>query len=93
MFLENKVWTKEELWELRRQIVLGSVFVRDYRNSFGVPEDMCCAFFDGYLSFLQDEGENGNEAEENDESLFEWFCCFVVDDCPLPVEVDEEESD
>ena len=32
-------WFKEEyLWELRQEIVLGSLYYADYRNSFGIDE-------------------------------------------------------
>lgn len=37
-FTENGWFKEEYLWELRQQIVLNSLFVADYRNSFGIDE-------------------------------------------------------
>ena len=42
-------WTKEKLWQLRQEIVLGSLFLSHYNNSFDIPVDDCCNFFDGFL--------------------------------------------
>ena len=48
------MWTKNKLWKLRQEIVLGSLFTRDYDNSFGVNERDCQDFFDGYLEWLEE---------------------------------------
>lgn len=44
--------TKEQLWQLRKQITLNSLFIRDYNNSFNIDPKECCAFFDGYVECL-----------------------------------------
>ena len=44
--------TKDELWALRQEIKLGSLFYADYRNSFDIDEHPVCDFFDGYLEYL-----------------------------------------
>ena len=41
--------TKEQLWKLRQEITLGSIYINDYVNSFGIPAKNCCAFFDSFL--------------------------------------------
>ena len=66
----NKVWTQEELWNLRQQIPLCSMFVKDYVNTFHVDPECTWEFFDGYVEFLQDEME---ELEENynDEQFYD----------------------
>lgn len=44
---------KEELAKLRKEIVLGSLYYSDYKNSFGIDSHIVCDFFDGYLDDLQ----------------------------------------
>jgi len=40
------------LWNLRRQIVLNSLFQDDYRNGYGIDPAEAQSFFDGYVDFL-----------------------------------------
>ena len=47
-----RVFTKEELWQLRNQIVLNSLYLKDYSNLFEIPEDICHDFFEGYVEEL-----------------------------------------
>lgn len=66
----NHKWTKDELVELRKQIVLNSIYYADYRNDFGVDEHKVCDFFDGFVNSLYDEGkERFNEGYIDDEIL------------------------
>ena len=53
-----------DIMELRNEIVLGSLFYRDYRNSFGIDEHEVCDFFDGFLDYACDEykDRHGKEA-------------------------------
>ena len=46
--------TDEELIALRKEIRLGSLFYRDYDNSFGIDEHEVCDFFDGFLEDAED---------------------------------------
>ena len=46
--------TRETLWKLRQEIVLGSIYYHDYDNSFGFTANSVCDFFDGYLEELWD---------------------------------------
>ena len=48
----RKDLTKEELWNLRKEIVLNSLYYKDYKNSFNIDEHTCCDFFDGYYEFI-----------------------------------------
>lgn len=41
-----------DLWKLRQEIKLGSLFIVDYRNSFGAAPHKVCDFFDGFLEFV-----------------------------------------
>ena len=97
----NKVvWDKETLWGLRKEIVLCSIFVSDYRNTFGVGRHVCCEFFDGYSDYLQElMKENGIPDEQyfdvldtydTADNLYDWYCCFEEE--PLPIVVDEDDA-
>ena len=93
-------WTKEQLWELRQEVPIGSLFIKDYRNSFGIDPRKVCDFFDGYLDFLEDEMEyqisdfndrdfwNLLDEFDTPDNLEEWYYCF--DEDPLPIPEDDE---
>ena len=71
--------TKEQLWALRQEIVLNSLYVADYRNSDGFDEHKVCDFFEGYVDFLQElAAETGTKwtVQDTPEHLYEWFLCF-----------------
>ena len=70
---------KHELWALRQEIVLNSLYAADYRNSKGYDEHKVCDFFDGYVSFLEELAEESGTkwtVQDSPEHLFEWFLCF-----------------
>lgn len=80
--------TREQLWKLRQEVCLGSLFVDDYRNSFGLTAKSVCDFFDGYIEFLWDiaQDDHGRQttfedvyALDSDEYLYEWYLCFDED--------------
>ena len=53
--------TEKEVEELQEQIVMGSLYVSDYENTFGVNPNEVCSYADGYL-----------EAEDNPEEYGEY---------------------
>ena len=57
----------EEIKQLRDEVVLNSLFVKDYENSFGFDPKEVCDFFDGYVERLACEVYD--EAKENGEKL------------------------
>lgn len=59
---------KEQLQELRNQIVLGSVYLGDYENNMCVSADRCCTFFEGYLEYL----EELEDSSESIDKLYDW---------------------
>ena len=61
----KKELTKENLWKLRKEIVLNSLYLSDYENSFGIDEEDLLYFFEGYLEDL------GYLMEENIENYFD----------------------
>ena len=44
-----------QLWKLRKEVCVNSLFLSDYENSFGIKEEEVCDFFNGYLDFLEEE--------------------------------------
>ena len=70
--------TKDQLWELREEIVLGSLYINDYENSFGIDPRGVCNFFDSFIEDAQqdDEGNfNDRKTEEfdNADELYDYY--------------------
>ena len=40
-----------QLWKLRKQIILNSVYLPDYINEYDIPEEIVFNFFDGWLEY------------------------------------------
>ena len=76
---------KDDLWKLRTEIILGSYFISDFRNTFGFDPVSVQHFFEGYWEYLcdlaQDENPslNGEQLEpiieslDNADNLFDWY--------------------
>lgn len=92
--------TSEQLWALRKQIRLGSLYYSDYQNTFGIDCRVVCDFFDSYLSYLE-ELMADDSADYKDEDFFallplydtpdnlqNWYGCYESD--PLLRETREE---
>ena len=84
--MKIKDLSKEQLKELRKEIVLNSLFTKDYENSLGVDAHECQEFFDGYVEYLE-ELENSDygmgtdistiiDLYDNDDNLINWFNCI-----------------
>lgn len=95
--------SEENLWKLRQEIKLGSLFVSDYRNSFGIEPHKVCDFFEGFLKFvgemMQGDCSSYDDAAfwellpdyDQPEWLLDWYYCFEEDPLPVPETEDEEE--
>ena len=44
--------SKRNLWALRTEITLGSLYTSDYENSFQILPIIVQNFFDGYIEYL-----------------------------------------
>ena len=97
--------SQTDLWKLRQEIKLGSLFIVDYRNNFGVAPHKVCDFFDGFLEIVE-EGMQEDYPSYDDkdfwellpdydtpEYLLDWYSCFEKDPLPLPVTVTDDEED
>ena len=63
--------SKRKLAELRKEIVLDSLFLRDYKNSLGLDENAVYYFFEGYSEMLyldveEEEREKGVKLSDLD---------------------------
>ena len=82
-------FTKNDLAKLRKEIVLNSLYVHDYENSFGICAESVRDFFDGYFENIceiaaEDNFEWSFEKNYRDflnkydtiENLYSWLYCF-----------------
>ena len=70
--------TKEQLWKLRQEIVLGSLYANDYNNSFGIDPSAVRNFFDSFIedSQVDDYGKPNNrktEEYDNADDLYNFY--------------------
>ena len=81
--------TKNQLKQLRKEIVLNSLFLKDYNNSLYIDKKTCYLFFDGYIENLYDMAKNENYKNkditdiinkyDNIENLYNYYLCFEND--------------
>jgi hypothetical protein len=69
----------DELWSLRKQVTLGSIYNADYNNDFNFDEHCVAYFFDGYLEYLEElseeQGIKTPMSLDNKDNLWAWFNC------------------
>lgn len=65
-------FTRNELEQLRKDIVLNSIYTADYKNRFNIDPAFIQDFFDGYSGWL-DEAEIPEEKEDNIDNLESWY--------------------
>ena len=78
--------TIEDLKILRGEIELNGIWLSDYENSFGFSEKSMGAFFDGYVSYLEElANEDGYDWSthkqlfdeyDTEDNLLAWYNCF-----------------
>lgn len=84
--MKIKELSKEQLWKLRQEVVLNSLFTNDFENSFGIDAKECQSFFDGYVEYLSELVEEDSEKfnvvvvqaldYDSPDNLYNWFCCI-----------------
>lgn len=57
--------TKKQLKQLRNEITLNSLFLKDYNNSLFIKEKTACNFFDGYIEYLYEIAADDNFNSDN----------------------------
>lgn len=78
--------TNEVILDLRKQIVLNSIYLRDYENDYNFDPKEVITFFDGYLDYIgeimEEDGISDEEFWErlpdydNEKYLLGWYDCF-----------------
>lgn len=76
----------DDLWKLRMEVVVNSLFIHDYENSFGLNSHDVCDFFDGYVSFINELAKEDGYGDlsirelcniyDNKDILLNWYNCF-----------------
>lgn len=66
--------SKRQLKQLRSEIVMNSVFLKDYSNSLNINEKTACNFFDGYSEYIDDEN-----LQDNINNLYDYYCIYDYD--------------
>ena len=92
--------TREDLAKLRGEIVLNSLYISDYENSFGFSAKSVNLFFDSYISFLDEIAEEDGvviedtfeffDKYDNIDNLESWYNCYEDFDWVEYVEEDNE---
>lgn len=74
--------TQTELWGIRKQIVLNSIYIADYDTKEGYNPHDLYYFFDGYIEYLYELMDEDGVTEDNlsrydnSDNLWGWFCCY-----------------
>lgn len=77
--MKFKELTKEQLWKLRNEICLNSMFYSDYENSFNFNKYDISDFFDSYIEYLEslipeEDKETTPYLElDNEDNLWDFF--------------------
>lgn len=79
---------KTRLRRLREDITLGSLFIRDYENRYGLDPHVVCAFFEGFETYIEEmmlddgftDADYLDKRPEYDtlENLVAWQGCYAV---------------
>lgn len=85
----KRIWdlSEQEICQLRKEIVLGSMYYKDYENNQGLNCYEVCNFFDGYVEYLWEiASENGMDniddvsSLDNTENLIDYFSMEEADE-------------
>lgn len=78
--------TKNQLKQLRKEIVLNSLFLNDYNNSLFIKNKTVCAFMDSYIEYLYEIAHENNfksdnitdvlNEYDNIENLYNYYLCY-----------------
>ena len=52
--------TKNQLYNLRKQVTINSVMLKDYSNNMFISEKTACNFFDSYIEYLYELARDDN---------------------------------
>lgn len=64
--------TQDELWKLRNEIVLNSLYYCDYINKFGFDVQHIYQFFEGYVDYLKELAEEDGYVNAEEDGYVDW---------------------
>lgn len=77
---------KKQLKQLRKEIVLNSLYLNDYDNSFFIKNKTVCDFFDSYIEYLYELASEKNiddndvlDKLDNIDNLYNYYLSFEYD--------------
>lgn len=90
--------TKRQLAKLRSEITLNSLYLSDYKNSFGIDPHTVCDFFDGFIEYISDDYTGADrdfwkflKKSDTIENLWTYYnFLFDCDPLPLPEEGNDD---
>lgn len=65
-------FTKEDLWKLRCEVSVNSLYYSDFHNSFGLDTHSVSDFFEGWLDFVKEQMEEDGHKDAGDK-FFDYF--------------------
>lgn len=78
----------KEVNQLRKEITLNSLYIKDYENSLYIKAATACAFFDGYMEYLNEiarENKDGGDVidiikkYDNKKNLYNYYLIVCGD--------------
>lgn len=85
-----KMLTKKQLKQLKNEIVLNSLFMKDYDNTLFIKRDRVCNFFNSFIEYIEEiyTERHGHSAYsynelfkeyDNINNLYNYYCMFEED--------------
>ena len=78
--------TKNQLKQLRNEITINSVFLKDYSNSLYIKEKTAFYFFDSFMDYIDNTYNFNNmdfyellEIHDNIDELYQYYCDSCID--------------
>lgn len=81
--------TIDDILKLRKEIVLNSLYLKDYTNTLGIDPNWVEDFFDGYIDYLVELGAEEDVVDfldlDNDDNLKNWISITIGDGIEAPL--------
>lgn len=76
--------SKNDFYNLRKQVVLNSLFINDYNNNLYIKPETVCNFFNSAVEYINDEykAKNNNDIELSKittKKLYDYYKTFECD--------------
>lgn len=68
--------SKEQLSQLRKEITLNSLFIKDYTNTLGIDPQETYYFFEGYSELLDNLMKEALKDYDTEDNLYCWWLVY-----------------